>query len=137
MSRPQTPSAEDLANEDRVMPILSRYLNCRVEKSPDPFATYDFKLITEGVHWGWAEYRRRKFKVSKYDTIILSKHKFLPDNKLETYFVVEWDDMIGIKLLGMSWRHKAKMFERTANLRPGDRPEPVVHLSTSSFVRIG
>jgi len=118
------------------MPLIADYLNCQIEKSEDPFATYDFRLITEGVHWGWAEYRRRKFKASKYDTIMLSRHKFLPDNKRETYFVVEWDDMIGIKLLGMSWRNRAKLFSRTTNNRPGDKTEPVVYMSTASFVRL-
>ena len=129
----QAPSDQDLENELNVMPLLAQYFGCEVEKTDDQFATYDFKLIQDGIHWGWVEYRRRRFASNKYKTTILSAHKFDEKNKLETYFCVEWDDVIAIKLLGMSWKRKAVPFRRGANHRPGDKTEPVVHMSTPSF----
>ena len=115
------------------MPFVASHLGCAVKKAINPYATFDMLLFKEGSHWGFAEYRRRKHNSNKFKTIMLSKHKFVVPYDMPAFFVVEWDDVVGIVQLDMDWAKDAKLFERTTNKREGDRAEDVVWIPVDWF----
>lgn len=131
----QQPTQEDLDNEKNAIPILEEYLQCNIDRATDPFATYDFNLLDDKYYIiGYAEYRRRRFRSDRYETVMISAHKLLPHNELPTWFCVEWDDIIGVRRLDMSWADESVPFSRTVNHRPGDKlGEQVVWLKIEDF----
>ena len=134
----QQPTQADLDNEGAAVPLLEEFLQCKVDRATDPYATYDYNLLDEGYYLiGYAEYRRRRFRSDLYDTVMVSAHKLKDDNDLPTFFCVEWDDMIGVKRLYMDMKKDAVPFSRTVNHKPGDKlGELVVFLNIDEFTVI-
>lgn len=135
MTRPLYETEADLANEVDAQSVIESLWSCDIKKLPMRYLV-DWAIFQEGKLRAYAEFKRRKHAMAKFDTLILSHHKWVAGKTLASeanvpfVVIVQFND----KLAFCETKHAAPI-SWSGRTDRGDQQdlEPVVHIPVSSF----
>lgn len=132
----------NLKDENAARVLLEDVWKYEIHKTPE-FSTIDWYAYKRGYLVANIEYRRRRYSVDDFPTVIMNYHKYcemrmlyMVDTKVDCIYMWEFDDGIYYVDVGRLPEIQPKLYESSRRHGVASDVEPVVYIERGSLVSL-